>query len=822
MIHSPPDHREAVPRFARWFAGLRVPSGEREFALGDLEEEFGAVVRALGLAPARRWYWRQAFHALRRTVPPLHPSSSPPFNAGEQMRELLRDAMLAVRRMGSHRLVSLAAVLTFALGIGANVAMFAVAWPVMFAPLPFADEARLTLVSLTYQRNNSTLRNPVSRGDYLDLRTASSFEMAGFYQRTSQLNMTGSGAAEQLTVGAVTPEFFPLLGVRPILGQLQPRSASSPGTALILNERTWRTRFGADPRIIGRTLRLDGQAYEVLGVAPAGSGLGTVDADGWQIAAIDGSDRRRGAYYLGIVARLKPGVTLEAANAEVAAIMARAAQEFPQFNKNFSAKAETYRDQVTGPMRPSLMLLLVSASMVLLIATINLTGLQRARDLERQRERAIRRALGASKWHLARQALTEAMTLALIGGALGMVVAVGIVSVLVTVAPSFGWQQQVPTSRLVVALYTAALTCLSGAAIGLWPAWQVSRNGTTTTWQSRSMTPGRMQVRMRSGVMATQVALTAVLLVVAALVAASQRNVLALETGFDPIGIRVADLNVPQGRFESVRALTQFFDMLTTRFKALPGVIDACVANEVPLDRGPGNMTYIAEGTQKMIPAWPNTITPACMDVLRLRLLAGRRVTNDEAVPSVMVSASMARALFPDGRDPIGQRVHFGVSTAYLLTIVGVLEDIRDGSLETSHGRQVWMPQSLGHFPPARVLVRYANDRVFDDAALRAAANELAPDLALARPRSLADVVVRATANRRFVLFLLSGFAVVAVLLCGVGLYGLLAHSVGQRTQEIGIRMALGARPGQVLRLLLAQVSLAVGVGIAAGLIGAR
>jgi putative ABC transport system permease protein len=188
----------------------------------------------------------------------------------------------------------------------------------------------------------------------------------------------------------------------------------------------------------------------------------------------------------------------------------------------------------------------------------------------------------------------------------------------------------------------------------------------------------------------------------------------------------------------------------------------------------------------------------------------------------VMVSASMARALFPDGRNPVGQRVHFGVPTAYLLTIVGVLDDIRDGTLETSHGRHVWAPQSLGNFPPARVLVRYGNDRVYDDGALKAAVNELAPDVALARPRALTDIVLRATSNRRFVLFLLSGFAAVAVLLCAVGLYGLIAHAVGQRTREIGIRMALGARSGQVLRLLLSQISIAVGIGIAAGLLGAR
>ena len=712
MTQPPPGPRVRPPRVARWLAGLRVPPAEREFALGDLEEEFAGTALQHGSHAARRRYWRAAFQ---------------------------------------------------------------------------------------------------------------SFEsMAAFYQRTSQLNLTGFGRTEQVSLASVTPEFFALLGIRPVLGSLQAPVGTTAGNVIILNERTWRTRFGSDPAIIGQTMRFDGVPYEVLGIAPASTGLGTVDADGWQLRTIDTSNRMRGAYFLGIVARLKPHVTLEQANQELAAIMARAAIEFPQFNRTLSARADLYRDEVAGPVRPNMILLLASAAMVLLIATINLTGLQRARDLERTREQEVRRALGASRWHLGRHALAEALTLAAVGGVLGTFIAVGIVSALVAVAPSFGWQQQLPTSTGVVAAYTVLLTCLAGAAIGLWPAWQASRHASGSMWSGRAMTLNRVQARMRSGVVATQVALTAVLLVVAALVAVSQRNVLALETGFEPGFTRVADLNVPTGRYGSVRELTQFFDTLTTRFKALPGVTDACVANEIPLDRPPGSMTYVAEGTERLVSAWPNTISPACVDVLRLRLLAGRRVTNDEPIPSVMVSASMANALFPDGRNPIGQRVHFGVPTAYLLTIVGVLADIRDGSLETSHGRQVWMPQSLGHFPPARILVRYAAPGAVDDAALRAVVNDLAPDLALARPRALADVVLRATANRRFVLFLLSGFAGVAVLLCAIGLYGVLAHSVGQRTQEIGIRMALGARPGQVLRLVLAQVSVAAGAGLIVGLLGAR
>jgi len=739
------------------------------------------------------------------------------------MAGMIRDAVVAARRMWTSPVVSLAAVLTFALGIGANVAIFSVAWPVLFAPLPFPDEARLTLVTLTVERDDGTVRNPVSAGDYVDMLGAQSFgSMAAFNRHTRQFNLTGFGEAEQITVGYVTPELFPLLGAKPILGRLLQPSDADGGNVTVLNAKAWRSRFGADPGVLGRTFRFDGRPFEVVGVAPATVGLGTVDADAWLPQIIDRGNRSRGSYFLGIVARLRPGVSLEEANAELAAIMARAALEFPDFNRTVSARAEPFRDRVSGPVRPSLVLLLLSASMVLLISTINLTGLQRARDLGRSREMSVRRALGASRWHLARQALVEALTLSLVGGVLGAGIAFLIVSTLVVVAPAFGWQQQLPTSRLVVVVSTAVLTVVSGLAVGLWPAWQASRKAPAEMWQGRTMTTGRAQVRLRAGVVATQVALTAILLVAALLVAASQRNVLSLDPGFDPTAVRVANLNVPAGRFESVRELTRFFDTLTSRLEALPGVAGACVANDVPLDREPGWMTYVPEGTERRVSAWPNTITPRCKDVLRLTLRSGQWVTNSEIVPSIMVSASMARELFPDGRDAIGQRVHFGLPTQYLLTIIGVVEDIRDGSLEASHGRQVWMPQSLGHFPPSRVLVRYTSDAAVDDGALRAVVHDLAPDLALARPRSLEGIVVRATATRRFVLLLLSGFAGLAILLSAVGLYGLLAHTVGQRTQEIGIRLALGAQPGQVLRLLLSQVAFAVGIGIAAGLWGAR
>jgi predicted permease len=734
-----------------------------------------------------------------------------------------KDVVYAWRGMLSRPVVSLAALCSFALGIGANVAIFSVAWPVLFAPLPFADEDRLMKIVLTFERNNATHQHPLSTGDYVDLHGASSFSRTAAYnQLVRQMNLTGTGDAEQVTVGYVTPELFPVLGVMPLHGRVFDERDGEAGGVIVLNERLWRNRFGADPSIVGRVLRLDGVSFEVVGIMPTSSGLGTIDADGWLPQRIDMADRRRGPYYLGMVGRLGPAATREQATAELGAIMNRVAVEFPQPDGDLGALVAPFRDQAAAPVRSTMVLLIVSAGLVLLIATVNLAGLQVARGLERGRELDVRRALGASRWHLVRQAMIEALTVSVLGGVAGVGVAWVVSSGLQMLAPTFGWQQQVQISPGLLAAYSVALTFVSGLAIGLLPAWRSSRSAAGGSLQVRSMTPTRVQTRTRAALVATQVAIAAVLMVVAALVALSQRNVLALDPGFDPGSTIAADLSPPQGRFATTTDATTFFDGLLARIASLPGVESACVANEVPLDREPNGMTYVPEGAVRPISAWPNTITPACVDVLGLRLIAGRRMTNSEPAPSIMVSASMARALFPDGRDPVGQRARFGVATGVLLTIVGVVGDLRDGTLERSHGRQVWMPQSLGYFAPRRLLVRYGSTAAFDALALRGVVRELAPDLALARVRPLSAVISKATAPRRFAMFLLSGFAVIAVLLCAIGLYGVLAHSVGQRRQEIGIRMALGARPGQVLPLVATQVFVAVGVGLVAGLAGAR
>ncbi len=740
------------------------------------------------------------------------------------MQTFIWDAVVAGRRLWARPLVSLTTIVTLALGIGANVAMFSVAWPVLAAPLPFPDESRLAIVSLTYERNNVQLRNQVSVGDYNDWHTARGFSsLAAFSKYPQQFNMTGRGEPEQLSVGSVTAGFFTTLGVTPLTGRLlQPHDADSTDRLLVLAERTWRQRFGADPAVVGTSLRLDGIAYEVIGVAPASAGLGTIDTEGWAPMAIDPSNRQRGAYFLGVLARLAPGATLASVNLELKAIMERAAVEFPQFNSILSAEAEPFRDLTMAPIRSTMLLLIASAAMVLLVAVVNLVGLQMARHLERTKELAVRRALGASGWQVGSQLLTESVVVAAIGGAAGIVVALLTLSVLESIAPSFGWRHLAPVSRTTVAGFAALITLATGMCVGGLPAWRGARAGDTGGLQTRTVTSGRWGHRMRSLVVGSQVAATAVLLVVAALVGRSQMQALSVDMGFDFDQAVAADVNVPRGRYDSATALTQFFDRLVERVNAVPGVAEACVSNEVPLDRGPGSMSFVPEGETRLRSALPTTISQGCVDVLRVPILAGRWFTNNEPQPAVVVSAAMARALWPDGRNPLGQRVHFGLPTGALLTVVGVSADISGRELESGPALVVWMPQSLGYFPPKRLLVRYDRAGAADPTALRAALKDVDPDLALANVRSLDDIVARATAPRRFALFLLGAFAVTAVVLCGVGIYGLLAHVVGQRTQEIGIRVALGAQPSVVLRLVVIQLGVAVVAGAGAGLWGAK
>ena len=794
------------PRLAVWLAGLRVERAEREFALGDLEEDFRAMAAARGPRAARRWYWRQA----------IKWEQTPFFNWGPSPFFALR----AVRRAPA---ASAAAILTYALGIGANVAIVSVAWPVLVAPLPFPAEDQLVQLWLTVERKAGGVgTNPVSPGDYLDISTASSFSATAAYtSRMAQMNLTTGGGPRQISVAHVTPSFFTVMGVQPLLGRaLLPSDENGERLLLVLSDRTWRTMFGADPSVAGRVVRLEGEPVEIVGVVPSTAGLGTHDADAWAVLTLPQDRTRSRAYYLRAVGRLAPGMTREAANRELDIIMARAAAEFPESNRFLSARADSFRESITGPARESLLALVLGAALLLLVAGINLAGLLAARTVQRGREISIRRALGASRARIWWQLVFEQLLLACAGGLAGVAAAALTLRGVIGLAPAGAWHPDRALPLAAVLALSLVLALAMGLLVAAVPAWRASSSSQPLQSQTRGASGTRAAARARAAVIAAQVALTVLLLVAASLVGTSLARVLGVDPGFRTGGSLVADISLPGGRYDRAGAV-RFFETLVERARALPGVDGACAINEMPLENR-GGMTWVAEGTTRMVSATHKSVTAGCFEALGVPLVRGRLPRTPERDASIVLSESMAAALWPDGRDPIGRRVHIGLDTGDLMTVIGVVGDINNVSLERDARRQVWMPHDLGYFTPGRLLVDTGGAPPGPLVApLRSILRDLDADLALANVRTIDDIVGRATASRRFVLWLLGGFATIALLLSAVGIYGVLAHLVGQRTQEIGIRRALGAQTPHITRIIAGTVGAAIAAGTAAGLAGA-
>ena len=731
---------------------------------------------------------------------------------------MLQDLFYAFRSLRRAPGYALMMVLTLALGIGANTAIFNVAWQVLLKPLPFPDEDRLVLVWEGFGRERTI--NPAAPASFFAWqRDARSFEVvAAFNQYQSSLNMTGAGAPAELHVTHVTEDFFRVLGLGPLAGRpILPGDGRGDARLVVLSEHLWRQNFGAEHGVLGRTLRLHGEPYEVIGVMPDHAAIGSTPTDAWVPLRLTSEQARmREAHYLRVIARLRPGVSVEQADDEVRRISEHAFAQSGGPGVAESGRVVAFREEIAGSARPAVMILLAAAGLVLLIGCANISGLQLARYIGRQRDLAIHAALGASRARQIRQQLAEALLLAFPAGYVGLILGVWVLAALSASAPALSSLELTTSPPLVVVAYTLMLSIVAALGCALVSSWRSGSPALQPLLSDRGASADRVGARLRSVLVSAEVALSVLVLIGAALFVASLLRVLRVDPGFTFESGLVINLDLPQSAYPDHAARRRFFDQVIERVGALPGVEGACALTAAPLVARRGSMTWVAEGQKRMVGSEPTTISPECFDVLQIPLLRGRTFTAFDSEPVAIASAGLARQLFGDA-DPIGRKAHMGLPTGPLFTIIGVVGDIRQTSLELNYPRQMWLSNSGPMYPPRQLIVKTSVPAAPLADAVRAVVQELDPGLPVSRVETMASVKDKTLAERRFNMLLLLTYGVVGLALCAVGVYGLLSQIVGQRTREIGVRMALGARPSQVVQHVVMTTALSVLVGCAVG-----
>jgi putative ABC transport system permease protein len=780
-------------------------------------------VAALCITDAIRTRWRPDGYAI--TGAPISTSGAAARRRSTFMDRLMQDIRFGLRQLYRQPAFSLVAVLTMALGVGANTAIFNVAWQTLIKPLPYPDSRQLVEIWETFGSDaRINLSMPAKFHDVR--REAHAFQYVAAFTGVQQAaNLTGSGEPEQLQVRAVSGDYFNVFGMAPVIGRtLGPADVTDGANAVVISEGLWRRRFASRVSILGTTITLDGGPSPIVGVMPEAFETSAGHVDLWAPMSLPPETERHTGHYLRVIGRLKAGTSVAAADAEVKAIAARAAKMYPDLEGKLSAFVTSLIDgrgtsRGDSNLRSGLLILTAAAAMVLLIACANLASLQLARGMARAREFGIRAALGASRARIIAQLLTEGLVIAVLGAAAGLFFGAWVLKQLSVVAPAtVGAAAKAGPDRVVVG-YGLAIALISAVVFALAPAWRAA-SGATRWLRQRADGGDRGSSRLRLTLVIGQIAAASVLLVGAALLITSLAHVMNVNPGFNPNGALTFDVSVPKSRYDSFEKQSGLFASIGERIMALPGVSSVCAINAIPFDTQ-GGMTYVPEGQTERIGATPRTVSAGCLETLGIPLTRGRMFAAVEPRDVAIVSESFARAAWPN-EDPLGKRVHLGVITGPLIEIVGVSADILASSLEaTSYPQfyQAWTADAA--FPVTHMIVRTQSrpDSLFG--AIRSTVREVDRDQAVAQLRTLNDVIARTTASRRFDLTLLGSFALVALLLSAVGVYGLLSQVVAQRTREIGVRLALGASPKSVVRLMLRHAGLALAVGIPLGVGGA-
>jgi putative ABC transport system permease protein len=756
---------------------------------------------------------------------------------GGMLDTLWQDVRFGVRMLAKNPGFAAVAVLTLGLGIGANTAIFSVVNAVLLRPLPFENPDQLVMIWQTNPQRG-ILQDLVSPPNLHDWQQQSHTfgQIAAFNPRG--FSLTGTGEPEQLPGTFVSVELFPMLGANPLLGRNFLPDEGRPGgnRAVIISFALWQRRFGSDPNLVGKSLTLNDAIYTVVGIMPAKfqfpiQGQFPIPvSELWAPLAIDPAQVNRGSRELFTIGRLQPGVSIEDAQAEMDTIAQRLAEQNPDSNRGIGVHIVGYHQQLTGNLRPALLILLGAVVFVLLIACANVANLLLARTATRQRELAIRTALGAGRSRLMRQLVTESVLLSLLGGALGLALAYWNFDAIVAALPAHMPRAAEIQIDWQVLVFTFAIAVMTGVIFGLVPALQASSLNLNEALKESGGkgTGGFVRHRVRSLLVVTEVALALVLLVGAGLLIKSFHRLQQVNAGFNPENVLSVPFVLPQSKYPDGNARAAFIKRIMEKLKSLPGVQAVGGVTTLPLSGDHASRSFIVEG-QTVSPEGRNVAnmraaTPDYFRVMSIPIVKGRGFTEQDhfdAPTVVIINESFERLYFP-GEDPIGKRVISPASSDGIpMTIVGVAGDVRNGGPEDEPRPEFYYSYFQNPTRFMYMAIRTAAEPAGLIPAIRREIWSEDNDLPLANISTLEQLLSKTIAQRRFNLLLLGLFSGLALVLAVVGIYGVVSYAVTQRTHEIGIRLALGAQQGDVRKLVIRQGMIPVVGGIAIGLSGA-